>query len=172
MSLLGALGLVCRKIIGAVFGVGSEAPGGGGGPNGGAPPPVHEYMGSEVNLLSANKNQEGKGAGGSKMGGDSTDAWLGAMPGLKQFGPIFQGQTNSETDGESSTESETNSEATSETETKSETSSETSTETEVKADAETKTETESKSDAENETAANTDADSEGKSEREAASSSE
>ena len=148
--------------MGAFFGVGSEAGGGGG-----APDPVHEYMGSEVNLLSANKNQEGKGAGGSKME-DSTDAWLGAMPGLKQFGPIFQGQTNSETDGESSTESETKSEATCETETKTETSAE----TEVKADAESKTETESKSDAENETAAKTEADSEGKSDSEAASSSE
>ena len=125
---------------------------------GGSPPPVHEYMGSEVNLLSANKNQEGKGAGGSKMGGDSTDAWLGGMPGLKQFGPIFQGQTDSEVEGESSTESETKSEA--ETETKSETSSE----TEVKADTESKSETESKSDAENETAAKTEAESEGKAE--------
>ena len=152
--------------MGAFFGVGSEAGGGGG-----APDPVHEYMGSEVNLLSANKNQEGKGAGGSKME-DSTDAWLGAMPGLKQFGPIFQGQTNSETDGESSTESETKSEATCETETKTETKTETSAETEVKADAESKTETESKSDAENETAAKTEADSEGKSDSEAASSGE
>ena len=149
--------------MGAFFGVGSEAGGGGG-----APDPVHEYMGSEVNLLSANKNQEGKGAGGSKMEGEGTDAWLGAMPGLKQFGPIFQGQTNSETDGESSTESETRSEATCETETKTETSAE----TEVKADAESKTETESKSDAENETAAKTEADSEGKSDSEAASSGE
>ena len=43
---------------------GNNMEGGAGGGAGGAPPPVHEYMGCEVNLLSANKNQEGKGAGG------------------------------------------------------------------------------------------------------------
>ena len=71
--------------MGAFFGVGSEAGGGGG-----APDPVHEYMGSEVNLLSANKNAEGKGAGGAPMSKDGTDEWLGGMPGLKSFSPIFK----------------------------------------------------------------------------------
>ena len=45
------------------FGAPKSGAGGGGG-GGGGPPPVYENMGSEVNLLSANKNQEGKGAGG------------------------------------------------------------------------------------------------------------
>ena len=64
---------------------GAPSGGGGGdgdGPGGGGPPPVHEYMGSEVNLLSANKNQEGKGAGGQPVKGKPADGWLGSMPGL------------------------------------------------------------------------------------------
>ena len=54
------------------------------------PPAKYEYMGSEVNLLSANKNAEGKGAGGAPPSKGGTDAWLGGMPGLKQFSPIFK----------------------------------------------------------------------------------
>ena len=50
---------------------GAPGGGGGGGAGGGSgdPPPVHENMGSEINLLSANKNQEGQGAGGQPMKG-------------------------------------------------------------------------------------------------------
>ena len=59
------------------------------GPSG-STPPLHEYMGCEVNLLSANKNAEGKGAGGAPMSKDGTDEWLGGMPGLKSFSPIFK----------------------------------------------------------------------------------
>ena len=46
------------------------------------PPPKHEYMGCEVNLLSANQNAEGKGSGGAPMNKGATDAWLGGMPGM------------------------------------------------------------------------------------------
>ena len=41
---------------------------------------MYEVMGTDINLISANKHAEGKGAGGGGGGGDN--AWLGGMPGL------------------------------------------------------------------------------------------
>ena len=66
-----------------IFGSGQGAP----GPL--SVPPTNEYMGSDVQLISANKNCEGQKAGGlpSKSG---DDAWLGGMPGMKSFAPIFK----------------------------------------------------------------------------------
>ena len=65
-------------------------------PDRNAPPPLVEYSGPDVNLISANKHQEGKGAipGGGGGGGDS--GWLGGLPGLTSFKSIFSAQTNSE----------------------------------------------------------------------------
>ena len=115
----------------------------GGGGGGGGTPPVHEYMGSEVNLLSANKNQEGKGAGGQAVKGKATDGWLGGMPGLKTFAPIFKAQTESDADATSTAASET--EAESESSTDASTESDSSGESKSQTDTESSAETESKS---------------------------
>ena len=119
---------------------------GGAGGVGGDPPPVHEYMGCEVNLLSANKNQEGKGAGGQAVKGKATDGWLGGMPGLKSFAPIFKAQTESESDASSTAESESETEAESESTTdassESDSSSETKSETDTVAEAKSESATE------------------------------
>ena len=56
---------------------------------------MYEVMGTDINLISANKHQEGKGAGGGGGGGGG-DGWLGSMPGLGSFKPIFQAQNDSE----------------------------------------------------------------------------
>lgn len=98
------------------FGAPKSAGGGGGG--GGGTPAVWENMGCEVNLLSANKNQEGKGAGGQAVKGGATDGWLGGMPGMGAFAPIFKAQTDNEAQAGSEIESKT--ESKSETESKTE----------------------------------------------------
>eukprot|EP00353_Schmidingerella_taraikaensis_P010176 CAMPEP_0185577766 /NCGR_PEP_ID=MMETSP0434-20130131/10968_1 /TAXON_ID=626734 ORGANISM="Favella taraikaensis, Strain Fe Narragansett Bay" /NCGR_SAMPLE_ID=MMETSP0434 /ASSEMBLY_ACC=CAM_ASM_000379 /LENGTH=157 /DNA_ID=CAMNT_0028195421 /DNA_START=12 /DNA_END=485 /DNA_ORIENTATION=- len=85
---LGTIGDAFKRLISSLF---TSTPAA-------APSPNNEYMGCEVNLLSANKNQEGKGAAGGSGGGGGTDAWLGNMPGLKQFGSIFNAQTGTETE--------------------------------------------------------------------------
>ena len=56
---------------------------------------MYEVMGTDINLISANKHAEGKGAGGGGGGGGG-DGWLGSMPGLGSFKPIFQAQVESE----------------------------------------------------------------------------
>ena len=96
------------------------------------PAPKHEYMGCEVNLLSANKNQEGKGAGGMPPSGGGDAAWLGGMPGMSSFAPIFKAQTENQTDGEAKSETKTESESKSEN--SAETTSDSSNEVEAKTD--------------------------------------
>ena len=60
-----------------------------GGVSGSSPiPHAREYMGCEVNLIGANKNAEGEGAGAEKAR-TKEEAWLGGMPGMKQFADIF-----------------------------------------------------------------------------------
>ena len=80
-SLFGGIGEAIAKVGSALFGPPAK--------KGKGPPPKHEYLGCEVNLLSANKNAEGAGAGGGgggpRGGGPSSvnDAWLAGMPGIK-----------------------------------------------------------------------------------------
>ena len=83
-GIAGAIFDVIKKIFNRLFGPDTKPPA----------PPMYEVMGTDINLISANKHAEGKGATGGGGGGDT--GWLGGMPGLSSFKPIFQGQTESE----------------------------------------------------------------------------
>ena len=45
------------------------------------------------------------------MKGKATDGWLGGMPGLKTFAPIFKAQTDTDSDATSAATSETEAES-------------------------------------------------------------
>ena len=77
-GIAGAIFDVIKKIFNRLFGPDTKPPA----------PPMYEVMGTDINLISANKHAEGKGAGGGGGGGDN--AWLGGMPGLQSFSPIFK----------------------------------------------------------------------------------
>ena len=96
-------------------------------------PHAREYMGCEVNLIGANKNAEGEGAGAEKAR-TKEDAWLGGMPGMKQFSDIFGAQTETSTDASAEATAEAESSTSAETETSTETSTEASTESESKSE--------------------------------------
>ena len=74
-----------KKIFNRLFGPDTKPPA----------PPMYEVMGTDINLISANKHAEGKGASGGGGGGGDT-GWLGSMPGLSSFKPVFQAETDSE----------------------------------------------------------------------------
>ena len=109
-GIMGAVFDVIKKIFNRLFGPDTKPPA----------PPLYEVMGTDVNLISANKHAEGKGAGGGGGGGGG-DGWLGNMPGLSSFKPIFSSQTDAESAEEGDIDAvNAQSEAATETETEAE----------------------------------------------------
>ena len=126
-GIMGAVFDVIKKIFNRLFGPDTKPPA----------PPLYEVMGTDVNLISANKHAEGKGAGGGGGGGGG-DGWLGNMPGLSTFKPIFSSQTDVEStnaEGDTADEMHAQSEA------------ENKVEAEVEAEAESKSDLDAESEA-------------------------
>ena len=127
---MGAIFDVIKKIFNRLFGPDTKPPA----------PPLYEVMGTDVNLISANKHAEGKGAGGGG-GGGGNDGWLANMPGLSNFKPIFSSQTDAEAVSEEGNDTEM---------TQAQSEAEAETETEAKAEVEAEAEAEPEADSENE----------------------